>query len=138
MDLLHSHRSIFGHNHRACRVVFGSSLNRSQNGLSIMVRRTKFTFVGTDSRQAVHSRFLTLFGTCKDQITFPKSLSLSEEVLEISWFASFFKKRYLDLHVYSPFYGLGQNRLSSATTLNKGSFLMSSASSGVIMPSIIL
>ena len=56
------------HDHVACRAVSGSSLHRSHREQSVMVRPCKFCFVGSDSRVALHRRFLTLFGTCRDQM----------------------------------------------------------------------
>ena len=58
-------------------VDLGASLHRSQTELSLMVRRSKFSLVGNEFRQALHIRFLILFGTYKDQIPRLSDLSHS-------------------------------------------------------------
>ena len=65
------------HNHVACRAVSGSSLHRSHREQFVMVQRCKFCFVGSDSRVALHRRFLTLFRTCRDQMLRHKFCSAS-------------------------------------------------------------
>ena len=75
---------------------------RSQKGFSITVRRTKFSLVGREFRQALYMKFLTLFGTYSDQIPHHNSLS-SIDRAEISVDSSSdFKNQYPDLLVYVP------------------------------------
>lgn len=64
-----------------------------------MVRRCKFCFVGSDSRVALHGRFLTLFGTCRDQMLCHKFFPTSGCVLAASVLASCLRNLYPDLLV---------------------------------------
>ena len=52
----------FGHNNNACNGLSGRSSQRSQIGLEIIVRRSRFPFVGSESWQAPPHGFLPCLG----------------------------------------------------------------------------
>ena len=63
--------------HRACNESSMFEEHRSHVGLSMIVFRVKFSFVGREFLHALHTMFLYLFGTSKDQMHFQKFLSKS-------------------------------------------------------------
>jgi len=90
------------HDHNAWRPNSLAQEQQSHSGFSIMVRHTKFSFVGREFQQALPINFFILFGTCIDQMPHYNSLSFINraETLAISSFD--FKNRYPDLLVYIP------------------------------------
>ena len=56
------------HDHNACNGLSSSLKLRSHSELSVMCCLLRFAFVGIESRQARHNKFLILFGTCKSQM----------------------------------------------------------------------
>ena len=65
------------HVQSACKVVSGSSLHRSQIGLSMMVWHTRFSFVGKEFWHALHIWFFILFGVYRAQMAFQSAFSYS-------------------------------------------------------------
>lgn len=63
------------HNQRACSGVSFSSWHRLQRGSSMIVRRTRKSFVGNALRHVRHKKFFTLFGTRRAQIPFHNFVS---------------------------------------------------------------
>ena len=120
----------------ACRAVSWASWQRSQRGSSMIVLRTRFTFVGIALWQAHHIKFLTLFGTWRDHKPFQ-----SFEFESVCCWAdcssdSAFKNLYLDLHVYLPSWEWGHINTSSIVTFPSGIFFIMAASSHANIPSI--
>lgn len=112
--------------HNACKAVSSSLQLLSHSKFSVMCLLFRLAFVGIALQQARHKKFLILFGTHKSQMLHQNSLS---PTLGLSTSSYIFKNRYSDLHEYFPLCVHGQNNLSSIECLDKGIFLISSASS---------
>ena len=98
--------------HKACRGSSGAKEHRSHVGSLMMVRRTRFFFDGKVFLQALQTKFLGLFGVCKAQTPFHRSLSWSWLNSCLSNSDSSFKNLYPDLHVYFPSFDIAQTILS--------------------------
>ena len=121
------------HDHNAYNGLSSSLKHHSHNGLFVMCRFLRFAFVGIESRQARHMKFLILFGTHKSQMLCQNFLSSTYVASDPSSSTSCFKNRYTDLQ-YCPLCVHGQNSMSSAGCLDNEIFLMSSASLGTNRP----
>ena len=91
-------------------------------GSVITQRRTRFAFVGSAFRQALHKKFFILLGTASFHICFHTGFVCSEDdptSLEL-FFYSVLRKKYPDLTMYSPDCTKGHNRTSFASPRLKG------------------
>ena len=87
------------HDHRAWSDDSGICLNRSHIGLSMIVWRTRFSFVGRELRHALHTRFLILLGTWIDQSVLHRWLSFTLYSSSSSVCSSAFRNLYPNLEL---------------------------------------
>ena len=85
--------------HRAWSDGSSTCLHRSQIGLSMIVRCTKFSLVGRELRHALHPRFLIFLGTYIDQSVLHRCLSSILCYSSSSVCSSTFRNLYSDLEL---------------------------------------
>ena len=92
----------FEHSHIACKTDSSSCPHWSHVPSFKIFLLFKFAFTGIASLPDLHTKFLTLFGTLRPQISFHNSLLRSECLGDQLLSSSLAKNLYPDLTVYKP------------------------------------